>query len=259
MFRFLFATFCLFISTLGQADQKPSVKITLGEWPPFITESQQHRGFVTHLIHDVLSEAGYAPAFAFYPWTRAYKTAALGRANATAVWMHKAEREQDFYYSEPVLNEEFVFFHLKASNFEWSEIADLSQYKLGGILSSSYGKAFDDALKQGKINIDLAPNNQVAFLKLLAGRIDALPLEKSVGLASIREQFTPEQQALITFHPKRLLENHSFLLVSKALEDSPQIIEDFNQVLMKYRKDGRYQAYFDRFEAGEYDLEPSNE
>lgn len=261
MFRVLFAAFCLFISTLGQADVKtieqPSVNITLGEWPPFITESQQHNGFVTHLIHDVLSEAGYTPAFAFYPWTRAYKTAALGRANATAVWMYKAEREQDFYYSEPVLNEEFVFFHLKASNFEWSEIADLSQYKLGGILSSSYGKAFDDALKQGKINIDLAPNNQVAFLKLLAGRIDALPLEKSVGLASIREQFTPEQQALITFHPKRLLENHSFLLVSKALEDSPQIIKDFNKVLAKYRQDGRYQAYFDRFEAGEYDLEPN--
>ena len=258
MFRFLFATFCLFISTLGHADQKTSVKITLGEWPPFITESQQHNGFVTHLINDVLSEAGYTPAFTFYPWTRAYKTAALGRANATAVWMHKAEREQDFYYSEPVLNEEFVFFHLKVSGFEWSEIADLSQYQLGGILSSSYGKAFDDALKEGILSIDLAPNNQVAFLKLLAGRIDALPLEKSVGLASIREQLTPEQQALITFHPKRLLENHSFLLVSKALEDSPQIIKNFNRVLDEYRKDGRYQTYFDDFEAGAYDLNINN-
>lgn len=255
MFRSLLATFCLLICTLLQADQKPNIKITLGEWPPFITESQHHNGFVAHLIHDVLSDAGYTPVFAFYPWTRAYKTAALGRANATAVWMHKAEREQDFYYSEPVLNEEFVFFYLKGSGFEWSEIADLSQYKLGGILSSSYGKAFDDALKQGDLSIDLAPNNQVAFLKLLAGRIDALPLEKSVGLASIREQLKPEQQALITFHPKRLLENHSFLLVSKALEDSPLIIKSFNRVLDEYRKDGRYQTYFDDFEAGAYDLD----
>ena len=254
MFIRLILLLSIFMAMLAHSAPKP-IQITLGEWPPFISEYQQHNGFITHLIHDVLSEAGYAPTFAFYPWTRAYKTAALGRANATAVWMHKAEREQDFHYSEPVLNEEFVFFHLKGASFEWSDIPDLSQYKLGGILSSSYGKAFDDAVTQGTLTLDLAPNSQVALLKLLAGRVNALPLEKSVGLASIRDKLTPEQQALITFHPKRLLENHSFLLVSKALKDSPQIIKDFNRVLAKYREDGRYQTYFDRFETGAYDLD----
>jgi len=254
MFKLLTLFICLASINFALATPEKNIQITVGEWPPFISESQKQNGFITHLIKDILIEAGYTPSFVFYPWSRAYKTAALGRANATAIWMYKAEREQDFYYSEPVLDEEFVFFHLKEASFDWSTLKDLGSYKLGGLLGSSYGKGFDDAIKQGVVSVDLAPTSQVIFLKLLAGRIDAFPLEKSVGLSSMRDLLTQEQQDKITFHPKNLLKNHSFLLVSKALEDSPKIINNFNNVLTQFRTNGRYQTYFDRFEAGDYEL-----
>ena len=167
--------------------------------------------------------------------------------------MHKAEREQDFFYSDPVLKEEFVFFHLKSSPFDWQKISDLSGYTLGGLLGSSYGKAFDDALKAKQIQADFVPNTQLNFLNLLAGRVDAFPLERSVGLASMRNLLSPEQIEQIHYHPTRLLQNNSFLLLPKTLAGSQTILADFNRQLAIFRKDGRYQTYFDRFEAGEYE------
>lgn len=248
---------CLASLNLAYASPATKVSITVGEWPPFISQNLKHNGFIAHLIQDVLSQAGYQANISFYPWTRAYKTAALGRANATAVWMYKAEREQDFYYSEPVLDEEFVFFRLKESAFDWQSIDDLKAFKLGGLLGSSYGQAFDLALKEKRIEAEFVPDTKLNFLNLLAGRVDAFPLEKSVGLASMRKLLTPEQQAQIDYHPSLLLKNHSYLLVSKAIENGEELIKDFNLALKAFRQSGRYQAYFDDFAAGKYELEKS--
>lgn len=255
MLKLSIATLCLFFSLLGQTNQQKTVQITVGEWPPFISQSQQHNGFIADLINDVFEASGYQAIFTFYPWNRAYKTAAIGRADATAVWMHKTEREQDFYYSAPVLKEEFVFFHLQGTAFDWHSIADLTSYKLGGLLGSSYGEAFDKALKSNLVEAEFVPNTKLNFLNLLAGRVDAFPLEKSVGLASVRELLSLEQQAKIRFHSKRLLQNNSFLLLPKTLPNSLEILSNFNNKLAEFREDGRYQTYFDRFEAGGYDLD----
>jgi len=259
MYKQFFALACCLLSTLGHTSSATPIQITVGEWPPFISQNQQDNGFIADLIQDVLEDAGYHARFTFYPWTRAYKTAATGRADATAVWMFKKEREKDFYYSDPVLKEEFVFFKLKSSAFDWLSIEDLKAYRLGGLLGSSYGQDFDDALEKGQISTEFVPNTKLNFLNLLAGRVDAFPLEKSVGLASIRDLLTPEQQTQIDFHPKRLLQNHSYLLLSKALPDSKKRINDFNQKLAEFREDGRYQSYFDDFEAGKYELKASQE
>ncbi len=255
MFKQFFALVCLLSTALGHTSSVTPIQITVGEWPPFISQNQQDNGFIADLIQDVLEDAGYHATFTFYPWTRAYKTAVTGRADATAVWMHKTEREQDFYYSEPVLNEEFVFFHLKDKPFDWQSIMDLCAYNLGALLGSSYGEAFDDALEKKQISAEFVPNTKLNFINLIAGRVDAFPLEKSVGIASMRDLLTPEQQANISFHPKRLLQNNSFLLLPKALPNSQKIMADFNQKLAEFREDGRYQSYFDRFENGEYELD----
>jgi polar amino acid transport system substrate-binding protein len=254
MLKRIFALLCFLSSTLGHANSITPIEITAGEWPPFISQSQKHNGFIADLITNVFKAADYQANFTFYPWNRAYKTAALGRADATGVWMFKKEREKDFYYSDPVLNEEFVFFKLKSSIFDWQSLEDLSAFKLGGLLGSSYGPAFDDALAKNQITAEFVPDTKLNFLNLLAGRVDAFPLERSVGLASMRELLTPAQQAQIDFHPKRLLQNHSYLLLPKSLANSQNVMIRFNQNLAEFRKDGRYQAYFDRFESGEYEL-----
>lgn len=231
-----------------------TVDISVGDWPPFIAESLPHSGFVAHLISDIFAEAGYQVEFYFRPWNRTYLEAATGQRDATAVWMFEPERTDDFYYSEPVLKERFVFFHLKDRPFDWNILDDLAGEQLGGSLAYSYGPAFDAALERGVFELQRVATNKQNFARLLLGRIDVVPEEVSVGYHSLRRDLPPEQADRITHHPKPFLENDSFVLFPRVSSRSPELLRVFNETLEKFRASGRYQTYFDRFDAGEYDM-----
>ena len=83
------------------------------------------------------------------------------------------------------------------------------------------------------------------------------PQEMNVGYAALRSNFSAEDQAKITHHPKPLLVNLSYLMLPKSLEGSPALLERFNKRLQLYRDSGRYQRYFDDLQQGKYQLEPS--
>jgi len=104
---FLFTFFFFINPAYSQANK---LTASVGEWPPYITKDLKYNGAVAHLITDILEDIGYEAELIFYPWARAYSQLAKGKDDLTGVWMHKQEREQDFYYSEPVLSEKFVFF-----------------------------------------------------------------------------------------------------------------------------------------------------
>jgi polar amino acid transport system substrate-binding protein len=253
----LFVAFCLLLGLAAYASEKPQLKISVGDWPPYLSSELKHNGVVAHLISDLLADEGYRVSFQFLPWPRAYSAAAAGRFNGTAVWMHKTEREADFLFSAPLLDEQFVFFHLKSLPFDWERFDDLTGMKLGGGLEYSYGPLFDDFLTEGKVKIERVSSDQQNFEKLFKERVVLYPQEMNVGYASLHNHFSVEEQAKITHHPKPLLINRSYLMLPKSLEGSPALLERFNKRLQQYRDSGRYQGYFDALQQGKYQPEPS--
>jgi len=242
------------INIFSASTLKP-LTITVGEWPPFITESHNNNGFIADLIQDIFKEAGYMVTFNFVPWSRSYKTAAAGRSDATALWLHNTKRENDFYYSAPVLQEEFFFFYLSKNKFDWNSLDDLKQFKISTLLGTSYGEEFDAAAKEMRLHIEEVPTLEQSILSLLASRVAITPLEKHVAFASIKKLIKPDEINKITYHPKPLFRNYSYILFPKALPESQKHISAFNKKLTEYRQDGRYQSYFDRFKNGEYELD----
>jgi len=238
-------------------EQLRPLTISVGEWPPYLSNELKHNGVIAHLISDVLADEGYQVSYRFLPWPRAYASTASGQFDATAVWMHKEEREADFLFSAPLLNEQFVFFHLKNLPFDWQRFDDLTGMTLGGGLEYSYGADFDAFLAEGKVNMERVPSDQQNLEKLLKERVVLYPQEMNVGYAALRRHFSAEDQARITHHPKPLLVNLSYLLLPKSLEGSPALLERFNKRLQQYRDSGRYQRYFDHLQQGKYQPEPS--
>jgi polar amino acid transport system substrate-binding protein len=109
------------------------LNIIVGEWPPFVSEQLKHQGPVAHLISDLFNEAGYQVQFHFAPWGRVYSLAAGSQLyDATAVWMHKPEREKEFLFSEAVLQEQFVFFSLKSRQLQAERLEQIVGLRLGG-------------------------------------------------------------------------------------------------------------------------------
>ena len=168
--------------------------------------------------------------------------------------MHKRERETDFLFSAPLLDEQFVFFHLKSVPFDWQQFDDLTGMTLGGGLEYSYGPGFDAFLARGKVRMERVSSDQQNFEKLLKERIVLYPQEVNVGYAALRSQFTPAERARITHHPKPLLVNQSYLMLPKRLADSEALMQRFNQRLQAFRDSGRYDRYFHDLQAGKYML-----
>ena len=240
-------------ATTQAAEQTSLTALTLsaGEWPPFLSEALPHQGVVAHLIRDIFAEAGYQVSFSFLPWARAYHDTANGKYAATAVWMLAEDRTKDFLYSEAVLSEQFVLFHLKQRHFDWQQLTDLRGMLLGGGLGYSYGPAFDDALRNKVFKMSRVGSTEQNFRRLAAGRIDVFAEEISVGYHTLNHQL-PELAAVISHHPRPLLINQSFLLFPQNSPDSAQLLQVFNQQLQLFRQSGRYQSYFDRLAAGGY-------
>lgn len=230
-----------------------NIIISTGEWPPYISQDQKHQGVISHIITDIFSDIGIQASMQFLPWSRAYNDTAKGLFPVSAVWMHKTEREIDFIYSDSVLTEQFVFFHLKERQFDWKSINDLKTLNIGGINASSYGPELDKALSQDKILIDRVIRPQQNFNKLIHNRIDLFPFELNVGHAILKKHLSIDEQEKITYHPKPYLNNSSFVLFPKSIKGSKALSLLFNKALKKFKSSGQYDAYIKNFQQGYYD------
>lgn len=244
-------SFFLFFSNLLYAQEK--ITIAVGNWPPYISQDQEHNGVISHLISDIFDDIGIEISIEFLPWSRAYNETKNGRYAATAIWMEKDERKNDFLYSNEVLSEQFVFFHTKGLPFNWKTIDDLKPYKIGGIQAYSYGPALDKLIANNLVQIEYVNRPQQNFWKLLKDRIDVFPIEINVAKSILNKHFTKAQRQEITYNIKPLLNNSSFLLFPKSLASSKELLVTFNQHLQKFKDDGRYDTYFENLKNGVYD------
>lgn len=226
------------------ANEPQKLSIAVGDWPPYFDEQAPDHGIVARLLRDVFAEEGFSVTYHFLPWKRAYYEAAAGRHDATAIWMHAQEREQDFIFSNPVLKERFVIFHRKDTPIEWSSVADLAGLKLGGSIGYSYGPDFDQASERNLLDVEWVASTRLNFKRLLFDRIDAFPEEVNVGLHILQRELTESEAAKITYHPRSLLENESFVLFPKARAGSERLMTRFNQRLQAFRESGHYDRYF---------------
>jgi len=242
--RSLFILF-IFFSNFSFSQEK-TLKISVGEWPPYITQDLKYNGVIAHLITDILSDMGYSAKFKFYSWPRAYKEANIGHDDLTGIWIHKKEREKDFYYSDSILAEKFVFFHLKETKFNWLSIQDLKGINLIGMLGYSYGPEIDAAIKSNLINL----NNRVsttkqAFGMILRKRAQLYPQEVNIGNYYLKKNDIKD----ITYNKKPYLTNNSYLLFP---ERNKFLLKGFNLILNKYKESGKYDEYFTALDNGFY-------
>ena len=235
----------LSIALNSHAAEHQKLEIVVGDWPPFLDQKLQHNGIIAKLISDILSDEGYEVQFFFRPWGRAYLEASTGQRDATAIWMHKPEREKDFYFSQPVMKESFVFFHLRKRPFNWNSLQDLKGMTLGGGINYSYGPEFNAALEDDLFKQERTDSKKQNFKLLLLGRIDLYPEEVTVGYQSLYRDLSPLESQKITHHPTPFLSNDSFLLFPRKKTTSPALMAAFNRRLKEYRDSGRYKRYFE--------------
>lgn len=229
----------------GNLTAQETVRLTNGEWPPFLSEKLPEYGLVSQIVNEAFKLEGITVKYDFFPWKRSYEVAKAGRWDGSVVWRHSSERAKAFYFSDAVIAADRVFFHRKDVRFDWKNFDDLKDVSVGLTHGYAYGDDFEAAVKEKNIKTITDITDLVNFRKLLGKRITVFACEKEVGDYLLRQNFSPKEIGLITYHPKPLNSDPLYLLLNKKNKRNKKRLEIFNRGLAKLRAAGRVKQILD--------------
>jgi len=236
------------------APPQKTIRITAGEWSPYISEKLPHKGFAAHIIREAFLLSNISVEFEFFSWKRSLDQVKAGRREATPLWRQTKEREEFFYFSDVVIETGIVFFHKKDFPFSWKKIEDLKGLSVGVTNGYNYHDEFTQASINGLFHTQVSENDMINIRKLINNRIDIFPLDKMVGQSLLISDFSLQQRQLITYNKKPLTKNQNRMLFSKKAPNILEILRLFNQGLAQLKQTGRYQSILNDFKAGRYDV-----
>jgi len=230
-----------------------SIRITNGEWEPFLSEYCYEYGVASHIVSEAFKLEGINIKWGFFPWIRSYEIAKRGQWDASAVWWPTNDTKKHFWISEPVVNTSFVFFYIKGREFQWESIEDLKGLRIGFTRGYDYGNEFMTAIKEKKIIVETTAKDELNFTKLLHRRLHIFPNDPIVGYAQIRNTFKPEEIERFTHHPKEFNKNTLNLIISRKCKKGKYFLEKFNSGLNKLKKSGKIDQLYKDINTGKYD------
>lgn len=193
--------FVLLLLFSGFSAAKEIIRLTNGEWPPYLSANLHQHGYASQIVKEAFAAEDIDVVFGFYPWERAFQYAKKGESwHGSLVWVYSDERAKDFYYSDSVISDQAVLFFLKDSPLSWNDFDDLKGKVIGGTRHTKY-PLIEKAQKQGILAIDRAGNYDILFKRLLIKRIDAVPQVKHVGKYFLKNSLTAEELSKVTFSP----------------------------------------------------------
>lgn len=233
---------CVFALTLVFAIKAETIKITAGEWAPYISKSLENDGPVSQVVTEAFKEVGIDVEYGFFPWKRAFSNAEKGSWDGTIVWNKTAEREKTMLFSEePVFFDKTVLFHLKSTDLKWDGTKEsLKPFKIGVTDGYNWGEILTKGYKDKSLQVEKTTSDLLNFKKLLKGRTDVFMCSFFVGYDIVSNNFSKADQLKFTNHPKPLFEPKGlYFLVGKANPKAKYWLGKFNEGLKKLKEKGR--------------------
>ncbi|GDY25357.1 ABC transporter substrate-binding protein [Agarivorans sp. Toyoura001] len=229
-----------------------NINLTSGEWPPYLSAKLSKGGIAAQIVSEAFALNNINTYYGYYPWKRSYEYArrGFGAANAkwhgSLAWVKTSQREQHFWFSDPIVSDKEVLFFLKSSPIHWHKIEDLKGVTIGGTMFSVY-PSLEKAAKNQLIVLEKVGDYQRLFERLLHKRIDAVALTKHVALNYINYHLSNSDAQQISYS-ETLLEQRKFrLMLSKQYPNNQRYLKQFNQGLQTLKSSGRYSEIVDQF------------
>lgn len=244
--------FVLIYASHHVAIAEDSVRITTGEWAPYLSQYLPHFGPLNRIVTEAFALEDVEVKFGFYPWKRAIRVAKSGTWDGTSLWGYHEERLKDFYHSEIVTEQKYVFFHLRSLKFDWKSYDDLKGFVIGAAMGYNYHEEFQSNEKMGLLRVERVPMENQNIFKLLSGRIQLALMEIVVGHELIRNHTQPADREKIMYHPKIQSSDGLHLLLSKKTLENEIRIAKFNKGLRALKAKGTVDKYIKDAIEGKY-------
>jgi polar amino acid transport system substrate-binding protein len=229
-----------------------AVRLAIGEWPPYFSQTMRHQGVFAHIVSQAFRSEGLTVEYLSVPWQRALMMVESGAVHGSPEWLHTEERARLYLYTDPVITSREVVFSLRSRPLQFEQIAQLAGKHLGGAIGYNYGEAVTKAEREGLLQIERVAQDETNLRKLLGRRLDGVLLNQDVGLDLLRQKFSPAEAALVQVSEVAVAEKPSHMVMSRALPEVPSLILAFNQGLARLRRDGSLQQMLDAAARGAY-------
>ncbi len=222
--------------------QSQTVRISTGEWAPYVSESMEHYGIAPQIITAAFGKVGIKTEYQFFPWTRAMKEAEDQKVDLTGIWYFNDERSKKFHYSDDLVSSANIFFYNKENPFNWANFESFPKSKIGVTRGYSYSAQFDSAAEAGLVNVEKTGSDELNFRKLLRGRIDAFVMAELVGYDMLKTKFESSEREKLGVHPVKVSSAPLHLLSEKNNAKGRAFIKLFNKGLEMLEQSGELDA-----------------
>lgn len=225
-----------------------TIKIACTDYEPLVKyDANKTTGEFVEIVDESFKKVGINVVYENYPWLRAQIMTKENAVDAVIILFKTKEREKDFLFSNPVMTARNKFFYIKGKNipekFQWNNISDFKNFKIGGVIGYWYIKRFEDA----GIALDLVASDDQNIQKMYAGRIDTFVGDEVFGWNLIKKYYPNEVGKFATID-KPESEVLRYVLFGKNNPKAPKLIEKFNQGLEQLKKSGEYDKILEKYE-----------
>ncbi len=248
----LYFTVVWFILHSLSCNAEETIRLASGEWPPYQSQHLKHAGVVSRIVSEAFASEGIKVEFGYFPWKRSFLLAETGRWDGTFVWFNTAERREQFYISEPVVDIKYVFFHKRNFPFNWQKIEDLKSLRIGATIGYDYGKSFQSAEKEKQTRVIRRPSDTENFMRLSNDLIHIFPCDVEVGYEILRKEYGPKAEELFTHHPLPVKSAPHHLLLTKKDIRNEERMAKFNRGLKALQENGKYNQFFTESRNADY-------
>jgi polar amino acid transport system substrate-binding protein len=237
-----------FSSASAAADAPAEVlRLANGEWPPYTGQDLPAHGCDSQVVVEAFALEGIQVHFDFLPWARGLLLSQNGMVDGAVEWAGTPEQRQTHFVSSDFLSQQqWVFFHRKNDDVTWERLDDLTQKNIGLTIGYAYSDVFADLKRQHPAMFHEAANDVLNFRKLVGGRIDLFPLERSVGYFLLKRELSEEDRARLTANLKPLAEFTPYLLLSRAIPENEWRMQLFDRGLQQLKASKRYEEIMAR-------------
>lgn len=231
--RFFAMLAVLLFSVQSGTAQDASIRLAATEFPPFYGEELDENGFVTVIIREAFSRAGYEPEVIFMPWTRALEGTREGRYDGLFTVWYRRDREADFIFSDPLPANELVLIARAGDEFTFDGLETLQGMRIGMVR----GYALPPDLEEAGLKVSESRDDEEALRVLLRGRIDVILTDRIVAQHIINTRMPADTESFSVISPPVHIDPQ-YLVVPRAIEGSDALMARFNEALGIMEEDG---------------------
>ncbi|WP_394779595.1 substrate-binding periplasmic protein [Undibacterium sp.] len=220
-------------------------------WAPYVGPQLPDGGLTASAAKTIAAEAGYQASIDYLPWSRAMQAGSDDPEYAGYFpAFYLPERENSCYFSSPLGTSTNGFAYLKSRPLQWKVLTDLKNIRIGTVQDYANDSYFDALVRQGDLHTDVAPSDISNIRKLLAGRVQAIVIDKAVlRNLLITEASLQADKGKILFHEHELT-NFSLHICFQRTARGKAMQQAFNTALAKVKLKQMESEYYESMAAG---------